>query len=478
MMERFLSTSSTPIPSPTETPIPIARQWATDAVASSQYSDLDWSALQATGKPNTAECGDYETAWASEDSDTVEWLIVYYKTLVYATELNIIQTYNPDQVVQVDLIDLNGDFVTVYTQEPHVVERPCPYILTIEVEQTDFLVQGVRITIDQSVLGLGWNEIDAVELVGVAGEGVAKRPVIEPTPTLTPFPPPEGFVWRLGGESGVAADQFAALGGVDTDANDLVYVADNTHGIWVFDADGNQVNLITAADLNNPTDVKIGPDGNVYAAAWGANQVFVFTPGGALIAQWGEVGIDEGEFGEFSPVALAVGPDGTVYVLDENEDEAGNEIVRVQKFSPDGTFLGAFPITEEFFAATAMDVGPDGNLYVVGFTGGYILKFDPEGNLLARLGQAALDFAGPQSLNFDTDGNMYVAIWTPASVVKLDPLGNLVAQFGVEVEDGETAWPEGGFYQPGGAAALADGSRVFATDWSGYFAYITAFEFK
>jgi hypothetical protein len=46
------------------------------------------------------------------------------------------------------------------------------------------------------------------------------------------------------------------------------------------------------------------------------------------------------------------------------------------------------------------------------------------------------------------------------------------------VRSGVCVWPDGGFYQPAGAAALADGSRVFAADWSGGFAYITAFEFK
>lgn len=473
------ATAPPPTQSPlTETPVPIIGQWAADAVASSQYSDPDWAALQAVGEPDTPECGDYGTAWASASGSTVEWLDVYYDTPVYATEINIFQTYNPDQVIQVDLIDLDGEIVPLYTQEPREVEQPCPYVLTIEVEQTDFLVQGVRITIDQSVLGLGWNEIDAVELAGVPGEGEAARPIVEAQPIPTPFPPPEGFLWRLGGESGISADEFAALGGMDTDTGDLVYVADNTHGIWVFDADGNQVNLITCGDLNNPSDAKIGPDGNLYVAAWGANQVFAFSPGGALITQWGEEGADDGQFGDFSPGALAVGPDGTVYVLDDNENEAGDDITRVQKFDADGAFLGAFPISEEYFAATAMDVGPDGNLYVLGFTGGEILKFDPEGNLLGRLGGAALNFTGPQSLNIDAEGNMYVAIWTPASVVKLDPLGNLVAQFGVEVESSENAWPEGGFYQPTGAAALADGSRVFATDWSGGFAYITAFEFE
>ncbi|MEA3339113.1 MAG: hypothetical protein U9R15_04020 [Chloroflexota bacterium] len=203
------STATEPPPTqslPTETPVPIIEQWAADAVASSQYSDPDWAALQAAGEPDTPECGDYGTAWASASGSTVEWLDVYYDTSVYVTEINIIQTYNPDQVVQVDLIDLDGELVPLYTQEPHAVEQPCPYVLIIEVEQTDFLVQGVRITIDQSVLGLGWNEIDAVELAGVPGEGEVVRSVIEVSPTPTPFPPPEGFVWRLGGESGISAD--------------------------------------------------------------------------------------------------------------------------------------------------------------------------------------------------------------------------------------------------------------------------------
>ena len=40
-------------------------------------------------------------------------------------------------------------------------------MLSIDLGETDFLVHGVRITVDQSVLGLGWNEIDAVELVGI-----------------------------------------------------------------------------------------------------------------------------------------------------------------------------------------------------------------------------------------------------------------------------------------------------------------------
>jgi hypothetical protein len=157
------------------------RQWASAAQASSEYGTSDWAASQATGAPNTLECGDIETAWAAANRDTSEWINLYFTTPVYPTEIRIMQTYNPDQVVQVDLIDMQGQFVTIYTGQPRLVESPCPYGLSIPVSRSDILAQGVRITINQSVLELGWNEIDAVEIAGMPGEGVPVRPPL-PTP--------------------------------------------------------------------------------------------------------------------------------------------------------------------------------------------------------------------------------------------------------------------------------------------------------
>ncbi|MBN2115599.1 MAG: hypothetical protein JW730_03460 [Anaerolineales bacterium] len=157
------------------------RQWAADAEASSEWGNPDWTASQATGGPNTFECGDLGTAWAAAGKDTVEWINLYYNTPVYPTEIRIIETYNPDQVTQVDLIDMQGQFVTVYTGQPRQVDSPCPYTLSISVNRSDILAQGVRVTIDQSALGIEWNEIDAVEIIGVPGVGTPVRP-----PTSTP----------------------------------------------------------------------------------------------------------------------------------------------------------------------------------------------------------------------------------------------------------------------------------------------------
>jgi hypothetical protein len=142
------------------------RQWAVSATASSQYGDTGWSADQATGAPDTPECGDYTTAWASAGYYTVEWIELDYDSPVLPTEVNIYQTYNPDQVIQVALRDLAGDYQTVYLGMPEDKSDNCPFVLSIPVEGIDWQVDGVKITIDQSEFE-DWCEIDAVELVGV-----------------------------------------------------------------------------------------------------------------------------------------------------------------------------------------------------------------------------------------------------------------------------------------------------------------------
>ncbi|MBN1811120.1 MAG: hypothetical protein JXA14_04720 [Anaerolineae bacterium] len=143
-------------------------QWAISAVASSEYGASDWSAMQATGAPNTPECGDQVTAWASATAGTEEWIELTYATFVHPMQVNIFQTYYPNQVVKVELIDSVSGYHVIYTGAPEQLDT-CPYVLSIPVKNADYIVAGIRITIDQSVVQ-DWNEIDAVELVGVPAE--------------------------------------------------------------------------------------------------------------------------------------------------------------------------------------------------------------------------------------------------------------------------------------------------------------------
>jgi hypothetical protein len=144
------------------------RQWASSATAGTQYGEQDWSAMQVTGAPNTLECGDIGSAWASADSTSVDWLEARYDLPVVPSQVNIYETNNPSQVVKVEMIDTAGGYHEVYSAAPKA-EETCPFVLSIQVNGANYQAIGARITIDQSTLNLPWNEIDAVEMVGTAG---------------------------------------------------------------------------------------------------------------------------------------------------------------------------------------------------------------------------------------------------------------------------------------------------------------------
>jgi hypothetical protein len=149
------------------------RQWAVSARASSEYGNPQWSAMQAVGEPDVEDCEDSSDAWASLQSNTKEWIELSYETPVYPTEITIHMNYNPSQVVEVQIITVDGKAYTVTEAEPEVVPY-CPdaYAITLDLTK-QILVDKVKIFIDQSELGIGWNEIDAVELVGTPEGGVA-----------------------------------------------------------------------------------------------------------------------------------------------------------------------------------------------------------------------------------------------------------------------------------------------------------------
>lgn len=172
-LEEDLPTTSTPTPENTLAPeerFPTAgviSQWALSAEASSEFADPEWSASQAQDAPDSPGCGDYQFAWASAASDSVETLILNYEVAVFPLEINIVESFNPDQVVKVEVYNSDtGGYYAVLQKNPSPIDRPCPYLLTVPVEGIDFRTDQIRVTVDQSQLGLGWNEIDAVELVG------------------------------------------------------------------------------------------------------------------------------------------------------------------------------------------------------------------------------------------------------------------------------------------------------------------------
>jgi|GEM_PF-3386725 len=142
-------------------------QWA-DVVLefSSQWSDTDWSAKQALGEPNTFEYYSIPTAWtASEVNGTIEFLTVAFDNPVFATAAMVRETNGNGFVTKIEVLDLMDQYHQVWTGvDPSQPGTPVEFEVTLPV--TQFLVQGLKITIDTDHNLDEWEEVDAIRLKG------------------------------------------------------------------------------------------------------------------------------------------------------------------------------------------------------------------------------------------------------------------------------------------------------------------------
>ena len=125
-----------------------------------------WGPEQLLGPPNTTQAGDISTAWASRNPDGgEEWLKLEYPQAVDLAEVRVRETYHPGAIVKVTAFFPNGQEVTLWEGRERAAQAPT---------ESSFPVNGsvrassVKIYLDTRLVP-GWNEIDAVELVGRDG---------------------------------------------------------------------------------------------------------------------------------------------------------------------------------------------------------------------------------------------------------------------------------------------------------------------
>jgi hypothetical protein len=150
---------------PTPSPGPIS-QWASAAVASTQYGAQSWGAIQATGPPDTPTYGDHRTAWTAAGEDIGEqWIELSYDIAVVPMEVTIVETWGNGFVTRIEAWDeAIGAWQTLWRgidDSPLEVHGFSPTLLS-----TDAATNRLRITVDTDEPL--WNQIDAVELVGIA----------------------------------------------------------------------------------------------------------------------------------------------------------------------------------------------------------------------------------------------------------------------------------------------------------------------
>lgn len=134
-----------------------------------RFKGRDWSAEQLTGPPDTPIAGDLPTAWASKEQDMGEvWLELDYAESVLPQSLRIHETYNPGAVARVYAMDgdhpADADTVWIEIWRGEATAAAAPIWFEVPLSSSR-RTRTIRLIVDTNRVG-GWNEIDAVELLG------------------------------------------------------------------------------------------------------------------------------------------------------------------------------------------------------------------------------------------------------------------------------------------------------------------------
>ncbi|MFZ5539255.1 MAG: 6-bladed beta-propeller [Pseudomonadota bacterium] len=186
------------------------------------------------------------------------------------------------------------------------------------------------------------------------------------------------------------------------DRDGTKYVTDTGRDqILVFDRDDRFVRALGSPEQFRPVDVAIAGD-RLYVVDIKNHQVHVLDKRtGRLLHKFGQAGSGPGEL--FQPTNIAIGPDGDLYVV-----ETGN--FRVQRFKPDGTVarsygtIGNTPGT--FARPKGIAVDRAGRLYVSDAAFQNVQIFSNDGRVLMAFGQPEGDFSGlslPAAVSIDYD---------------------------------------------------------------------------
>lgn len=217
-----------------------------------------------------------------------------------------------------------------------------------------------------------------------------------------------------------------------------------------FDATGALVGSFgtcgsASGTLSGPTGLAVGADGSVYVLDSGHDKVQQYSSTGTFIRTWGSSGNSDGQFR--SPLAIARGADGSIVVTDRTRND-------VQVFTADGTFVRKWGTSgsgdAHFEEPSGVAIAPDGTIATVdlGTTTAppQVQRFAADGTFLTRWGsRGALpgELDGPRGVAVGADGSVFVVEATNLRVQRFAPDGTPSARWGSYEVPGRLRAPRG-----------------------------------
>jgi sugar lactone lactonase YvrE len=242
----------------------------------------------------------------------------------------------------------------------------------------------------------------------------------------------------------------------------------------------------TVATFNRPMGLAVDVGGNVYVADAGNMLIRKITPDHHVTTLAGAVGSKGSTNGQgvaarfFSPVGVAVGPTGILFVTD-----AENHTIR--KITPDGVvttvagLAGSKGSTDgtggaaRFNQPHSLAIASDGSLYVTDTENHTIRKITPDGVVTTVAGAAGRKgstdgqglvarFYHPFGIAVDAEGTLYVADNGNCTIHKITAVGTVSTVAGTAGRRGSTdgAGPMARFRYPTGLAVATNGTLYVA----------------
>lgn len=141
-------------------------QWASVVYSfSSEYNSGGWAANQVIGPPQVyPSYGDIEGAWASENTNSIEYIEIGFEQTIIPSEIKLYETYHAGGVSKIMAKNPAGHWVALYTA-PRLENIESSRIFSPNLTGNTFETNQLWIEIDSS-LAQSWVEIDAVQLIG------------------------------------------------------------------------------------------------------------------------------------------------------------------------------------------------------------------------------------------------------------------------------------------------------------------------
>jgi predicted membrane-bound mannosyltransferase/DNA-binding beta-propeller fold protein YncE len=251
---------------------------------------------------------------------------------------------------------------------------------------------------------------------------------------------------RVIGSAGTGAGQLQNPKNVAVDAQGNLFVADSDNGrIQKFDANGKFLSAFGSKSAPNaigapgtlaePWGIAVDQTGNVYVADTWNHRIQKFDAAGKLVTLWGTNGdtrgvarVDPTSF--YGPRAIAIDAQGNLLVSD-----TGNK--RVLKFDAYGKPLdqygGVGAGEGQFLEQVGIAIDQQGNIFVADTWNLRIQKFDSNFNFVMQWSVQAWDsqsVVNKPYIAIDPDGNVFVTDPEISRILKFSNDGKLLAVFG------------------------------------------------